>query len=222
MPELVKLPVTLTRNEVEVELYEGVFGKLSKDNAGLKFPYPVVAEPTFDRDIKMIGKEFVCESMTKILRRIFGGIMVDCWSKEEGQVDQEAWNDAVQSFTEGQEKLENYQTRKNDLSDKFATYTDSPDFTGTPEQIKFVEEVASQLTIINTEIKKIQMDIDAKTAKRNATKAKNAAALAERQTKIKAFKEQAAAYAKHHNITQEEAEVKLKAIAEQHAGTAVS
>ena len=46
MSELVESEVTLTRNGVTVPLYIGEFGRASKENKGLKFPYPIVTEET--------------------------------------------------------------------------------------------------------------------------------------------------------------------------------
>lgn len=186
MSELIKSEATLTRNEVTVPLYIGEFGKLSKENQGLKFPYPIVDTNHFDRDIKMIGKDFVSDSMTKILRRIFGAIQVECWNKETGEINTDQWNEMASEFTEGEEKRDTLQEKKNILSDRFATITESEDFMASPD--KYSEElkaIGEDVSSINNQLKSIQAKIDETTAKRNAKKAENAAILAKRLAEVK-------------------------------------
>jgi hypothetical protein len=212
MSELVKLEGTLTRNGVTVELYEGEFGKLSKENKGLKFPYPILSLVTFDRDVTMIGKEFISESMTKSLRRIFGQIQVECWDKEAGEVNLEQWQEMAADFTEGEEKRDILQAKKDALSDRFAIITEGDDFMANPDRYTTeLKEIGDAVTAINTDLNVIKIKIDEKTAKRNATKAKNALALAERQEALKKKKEAIENYAKRHNIPLEVAKERLEA-----------
>lgn len=189
MPELIKTEATLTRNGETVPLYLGELGKASKENSGLKFPYPVVDPVTFERDVTMVGKDFVAESITRTLRRIFASIQIECWNKETGEVDAEQWQEMAQGFTEGDEKRDILQAKKNDLSDRLVLITDTEEFNSDP--LKFtdqVREIGESIKAINIQLVEIQTKIDATTALRNATKAKKAAELAARQEAIKAQK----------------------------------
>lgn len=177
---LEKSEQTLTRNDQTVELYVGEFGKNSKENAGKKFLYPVLKDETWDRDILMIGRPFVCNRITRAMRAIFGAIFIKSWDAETGTLDQEAWLEAAQDFTEGEEKRDELQDRKNELSDKFALITESEDFMAHPEKYsEQLKAIGDEVQGINESLKRIQQDIDAKTAKRNATKAANAKKAAE-------------------------------------------
>lgn len=186
--ELVKTDETLTRNGITVPLYQDEFGKLSKENSGKKFLCPLFDSSTpeaFASSVKftvgdpIIPNNFISTKLTKVFRSIFGQIMLKAWDAEKGEVDQDVWNELAQDFTEGEEKRDDLLADKQELADKFSELTDSEEFKA--DYLKFAPQLAelnAKTTAINASLKRIQEEIDAKTAKRNATKAANAAKLA--------------------------------------------
>lgn len=155
-------------------LYDGVFGKASKENKGKHFPFIALSESNWDNDLAFIGKQFVSTKISKVLRALFGTFYVESWDETKGELDQAKWLELAQEFDQGQDKKDELLAEKDALSDQFALITDVEDFEKIPGNLDKIKTLGEQITAINEKIKAIQVDIDAKTAKRNATKKANA------------------------------------------------
>jgi hypothetical protein len=159
---------TLTRNEATLPLIIGTFSKLAGDNKGKKFPYPEVDEKSWETAVNFIGTPFLVNLVQKKLRTVGGQLYIASWDEE---------------------KRDDLEERKAELADKINAMTEQDDFmTNFTKYSKEVEAIGEQIGAINVSLKKIQADIDAKTAKRNATKAKNAADLAAKNVASQAAK----------------------------------
>jgi hypothetical protein len=188
---------TLSRNGVTLPLFKGQFGKLSKENAGLEFPYPVVDgkdQTAFNNAIAFLSLDYAAAKLTKGIRTIFGNLMVEAWDKETGAVDWESWQETAEAFTEGEEKRDLLQAEKDDLTEKMVKITDSEEFLKEPTKFTdALSQLGNAAAALSEQLKEIQVKIDVKSARRAATKKANAEILAKRQKELQELKAKQAA-----------------------------
>ena len=181
---------TVLRNGASLNLITGVFSKLSEANKGKKFPYPEILESNWDTVVTFCELPFIVNNIQKKVRAAFAEIFLLSWDKDTGTLDQTDWLERVQDFTEGEEKKSVLEDQKADLATQFSAITESADFSANPTNyVPQLEKIGKEVANIDASLKRIQQDIDTKTAKRNATKAANAAKAAAANTASMAAKQ---------------------------------